>query len=164
MWKSSVAGFLILGLLTAGSLATPGTAVAQGAQYNETDLEFSRRMIARVESVEARAKKLEKSLNPESGLSMNRSTQPGTDRTRDEYGQPRRDDPFSSRDSTGTSDRLIKSKLRTLQSKATTEHKKLTAVQGSKSKPEELDRESIESRVARMERDIADVEKDLRRR
>lgn len=163
MWKLSIATVLILGLLAAASFTVPGNAFAQDAQYNESDLDFAQRMMARLDRIDAQADKLEEmagrkkdSFSEQSNRSQTTSMQ------QDDFGRSGAQSRISS---VGTDEyQRTKLELRSIQRKAKKEREKLTVVQGSKSRPEDLDREEIESNVARMERDLEYVDRDLRRR
>ena len=52
---------VILTVLLASTvlLSATNTAIAQGAQHNESDLDFTRRMIARIESIKAQTAQLQ---------------------------------------------------------------------------------------------------------
>jgi len=163
MWTISIGRILALSLLAAGSLSTPATAIAQGAQYNESDLDFSQDMAARLERVEKQAAQLEEVAVRYRDYERERATTGGAISTQDsEFGAR----GSQSRMSSAGLDQYerIKLKLRSVQRKAKKEREKLASVQGSRSKPDELDRDAIESSVKRMERDVENLEKELRRR
>lgn len=163
MWKASIGRILALGLLATGSLSAPATAIAQGTQYNETDLEFSQDMAARLERVEKQAEKLEEVAVRYRDYQREQATTAGAISAQDDDFGAR---GSQSRVSSAGLDKYehIKLKLRSVQRKAKKEREKIASVQGSKNRPDELDRDSIESSVKRMERDIEDLEKELRRR
>jgi len=163
MWKLSIAAVLILGLLAVASLAVPGNAYAQDVQYNESDLDFAQRMIARLDRIDAQADKLEElAARKKDSFSEQSNRSQTTTMQQDEFGMSGAQSRISS---VGTDEyQSAKLKLRSVQRKAKKEREKLTVVQGSKSRPEDLDREEIESNVDRMERDLEYVDRDLRRR
>lgn len=161
MWKSLISVTIASVLLAAASLTLPDTAWAQGAQHNETDLDFSKRMTARLERVEKQTEKLLELAARKKDYSAERATSSSARTTQDEFGltgsQNRMTHP------TGGDDyQRVKLKLRSLRRKAEKERDKLATVQGSKSRTEELDREAIEKNVARMESDVVDLDRQIR--
>ncbi|MDH3613267.1 MAG: hypothetical protein OES10_08285 [Gammaproteobacteria bacterium] len=161
MWTSPTVGTLIACLLLAGYAVGPEVAIAQDAQLNETDLEFSKRMTQRVKNLQARIDQLEKVVGSGGPRSTSEPTRtPGTSSQDDFLRGPQ------ARTAGGSGSdqyRRMEMKLNSLNKKAEAERKRLQAPQGSQSKSKKLDRESIESKVRRMERDLEGLERDLRR-
>ena len=153
MVRSIASGTSLLAFLIAGCLFTPATAHAQGAQHNETDLQFIQRMTASVKRTEAKAEQLEETLD-KMAQQVSRENLLGEDR----YGQQGRLSSGSKEETYRRAGR----KLRSLQNKAEKEREKLADLQRSTGGDEQLDRMTIEADVTRMERDVAAVEHDLR--
>jgi len=161
MWKFSIAAALALGLLTAAGLMLPDSAHAQGAQHNESDLDFSRRMMARVNNIEAQAERLKSVIDyRETGRidSSMRQHPNSSSQNQMQTGRERRTTGY------GGDTRQMQFKLKTVQNNAKKARKKLESVRGSKAKDEPLNHKKIESSVKRMERDLADLDRELRRR
>lgn len=161
MWKSLNSATFAFVLLAAASLTLPDAACAQGAQHNETDLDFAKRMTARLERVEKQTEKLLELATRKNDYSTERATSSSARTTQDEFGLTGSQDRMTH--ATGGNDyQRVKLKLRSLQRKAGKEREKLATVQGSKSRSEELDREAIEKDVARMESDVVDLDRQIR--
>lgn len=161
MWTSPTIGILIMCLLFAGYAVVPEITFAQGAQQNETDLEFSKRMTQRVKNLQARIDHLEKVVGSSGPrLTSEPMRMPGTSSQDDFLRGPQ---ASTAGGSEADQYRRMKRKLKSLDKKAEAERKRLQAPQGSQSKSKKLDRESIESKVRRMERDLEGLERDLRR-
>ena len=153
MVKSIAGSTSLLAFLIVGCLFTPATAHAQGAQHNETDLQFIQRMTASVKRTEAKAQQLEETVD-NLAKQASRENMLGEDR----YGQQGRISSGSKEETYRRAGR----KLRSLQKKAEKEREKLADLQRSVGGDEPLDRTTIEADVTRLERDVADVEHDLR--
>jgi TolA-binding protein len=145
---------LVVLLATIGLTASI-PANAQDMQHNETDIAFIKRLTAKLQHVEKQAERLEETIDQMSDqVSRN-------DRT----GQ----DPFARQDSIRTSDpqaeyRRAGMKMRSIQKKAGKERDKLAELQVSGNSVDAADRDRVESMVSRMERDIANMEDDIRYR
>jgi hypothetical protein len=140
-------------LLAIACLIAPVAAHAQGAQHNETDLQFIQRMTASVKRTEAKAEQLEETLD-KMAQQVSRENLLGEDR----YEQQGRLSSGSKEETYRRAGR----KLRSLQNKAEKEREKLADLQRSTGGDEQLDRKTIEASVTRLERDVAAVEHDLR--
>jgi len=145
----------LLVLLVAVSLAAATPTYAQSAQHNETDIAFAKRMSARLERVEKQAKQFEDMLND-----MSRQAS---------RNEPTQQDPFGQQNRIPTSDlqsdyRRAGMKMRSIRKKAEKEREKLADLQRSGNSIDPSDRDRIEATVSKLERDIADMEHDLRLR
>lgn len=159
MCRSMIGGTSLLGLLAAACLVAPAATLAQGAQQNETDLAFIQRMTASLKRTATKAEQLEETLEQmEKQASREAMLERDQYGQQDRYGMPNRSS-FGSKEETY---RRAGRKLRSLQKKAGKELEKLLDVQRSLGSEEQLDRKAIESTVARVERDVAAVEHDLR--
>lgn len=149
----------LLLLLVTVSLAAATPTFAQGAQQNETDLQFIKRMTASVKRTSARAERLGETLKQmaerESRVSLQRDD---NYEQQDLYGSPNRATSRSKEESYRRAGR----KLRSLQRKADKELEKLADLQRSVGSTEELDRNPVEATIKRLERDVDTVEHDLR--
>jgi hypothetical protein len=142
-----------LGLLATVGLAIPSFVLAQGAQHNETDIAFIKRITTRLQRIESDAERLDDYVKD---LSRRESANQAMEQ--DQYGRQQHT-PARDRESEL---RRAGSKMRTNRRKAEKERDRLVEMQraGSSIDPEE--REKIETAVSRMERDIAELERDIR--
>lgn len=144
---------------------TPQMAMAQGAQYRETDLEFTRRMTARIENIEAQTAQLEKVVvrgwNPtkkevvrestestaKEHVLLGRQVQTPTAADNDEYGR-------------------IKVKLNALQEQSHAQRTRLEShatADRAGNRRIKLNREAIEARLSQMERDLTKLKTNMRK-
>ena len=159
MYREIISSTSLLGLLATACLVAPGAALAQGAQQNETDLQFIQRLTASVKRTSAKAERLGETLkkmaDQESRESIQRDDIYGQ---QDRYGSPNRASSGSKEETYRRAGR----KLRSLRKKADKELEKLADLQRSVGSAEQLDREPVETTVMRLERDVDAVEHDLR--
>jgi hypothetical protein len=145
----------LLVLLATVSLAAATPTYAQGAQHNETDIAFARRMAARLERVEKQAENFEDMIKEMSKqASRNEVTQ------QDPFGQQNRipaSDPQ-------TDHRRAGMKMRSTRTKAKKERENLVDLQRSGNSIDPSDRDRIEATVSSLERSVADMEHDIRLR
>jgi len=149
----------LLVLLVTASLAAATPTFAQGAQQNETDLQFIKRMTASAKRTSAKAERLgetvKKAAERESRVSLQREDNNGQ---QDLYGSPNRATSRSKEESYRRAGR----KLRSLQKRADKQLEELADMQRSLGSTEQLDRNPIEATIMRLERDVDAVEHDLR--
>jgi len=146
----------LLALLITVSLIAATPAYAQGVQHNETDIAFAKRMAARLERVEKQAERIEEMIK-----------KMGQQASRDELTRP--DDQFGQQDRIPRGDpqsdyRRAGMKMRSARKKAEKEREKLANLQRSGSSIEPSDRDRIEATVTNLERNVADMEHDIRLR
>ena len=139
---------IIFAMLLAIAVLLPATntAIAQGAQHNESDLDFTRRLTARIEEVEAQTTQLEKVVvrgwNPTNKESATAAV------SSDEQGR-------------------IKVPLAALTEQSNSQRIRLdthAAASRTENRPARLNREGIEASVSQMERDLAALKKDMDKR
>ena len=146
----------LLALLITVSLTAAMPTYAQGAQHNETDVAFAKRMAVRLERVEKQAEQFEEMIK-----------KMGQQASRDQLTRP--DDQFGQQDRMPGGDpqsdyRRAGMKMRSARKKAGKEREKLADLQRSGSSIEPSDRDRIEATVSNLERGIADMEHDIRLR
>ena len=146
----------LLVLLTTMGLTAPTSAYAQGAQHNETDIAFVKRMTARLQRVEKQAKQFEDMIEKMSQQA-----------SRDELTRP--DDQFGQQDRIPRGDpqsdyRRAGMKMRSTRKKAGKEREKLVDLQRSGGSIDPSDRDRIEATVSGVERSVANMEHDIRLR
>ena len=157
-----------LGIAPDSSATDDGRAAAdaggdpEAAQYNETDLEFSKRMTRQVERLQTQIEQLEETLERNRFQMQDRSARTPSPSSQDEFLRQSRSGARSG--SVGDDYGRFKRRLSSLHKKAEKERKRLQAPQGSQSRMQELDRESIEKNVKKVENGLADLQRDLYRR
>lgn len=140
--------------------STAGDAAA--AQHNETDLEFSKRMTRRVEQLQLQIGQLEETLERNRFQMQDRSARTPSPSSQDDFLRESRSGARSG--TVGDDYGRFKRRLSSLHKKAEKERKRLQAPQGSQSKAQKLDRESIEKNVKKVQRGVEDLQRDLYRR
>ncbi len=145
--------FLVL-LATIGLTASAPTC-AQGAQHNETDIAFVKRMTTRLQRVVKQAEKLEDIVKDMSKqASRNEST------GQDQFGNLDR----IPRSDTQSDYRRASMKMRSAGKRAAKERERLVDLQRSGNSIDPADRDRIEATVSSLERNITDMEHDIRLR
>lgn len=155
MYRRIASTVSLLVLVVTVSLSTATPAYAQGAQHNETDIAFAKRMAARLERVEKQAEQLE-------GMIERMSQQVSR-------GELTQQDPFGQHTRVPTSDpqvdlRRAGSRMRSARKKAVKEREKLADLQRSGNSIDPSDRDRIEATVSSLEHRVADMEHDIRLR
>ncbi len=143
MWELKINGIVSLLFAVCLLSVVPVTTNAQDAPYNESDLDFTRRITARIESIEAQTAQLEnvvvRSWNPEKTESESAAADS------DEHGR-------------------IKVKLDALKEKSNSQRIRLdthAAASRTENRPARLNREAIEANVSQMERELAALKRDM---
>ena len=155
MYRRITNAVSLLVLLITANLAAATPTYAQGAQHNETDIAFAKRMTARLERVEKQAEQFEDMIK---GMSKQASRDQLTGQ--DQFGQQNRIPTSDHR----TDFRRAEMKMRSTRKKAGDEREKLVELQVSGSTFDTSDRDRIEATVSNLERGVADMEHDIRLR
>jgi predicted transcriptional regulator len=151
MHRRTAAIFSLPGLLVALALAIPTLAQGQGAQHNETDIAFVNRMTTRLQRAEKRAERLDEAIKQ-----MSRQASQNEMMGQDRYGsQSRTSNQQGNYRRAGT-------KVRSSRKKAEEEREKLVELQRSGASISPSERERIETTVSRIEREVSDMEHDVR--
>jgi hypothetical protein len=139
-------------------LASPVDSYAQGAQKNESDTEFLRRIVASLKTTERRAEKLEENIKTAARMAKQKAmtrTDPLT--TQDRYGS-------SNRNTTGNRDsdyRRAEMRIRTTRNNATKERERLAEMQRTGATVDPADRERIETNASRLANDVENIQRDM---
>ena len=153
MYRRITNAVSLLVLLATVSLAATTPTYAQGAQHNETDIAFARRMTARLERVEKQAEQFEDMIK-EISKQASRDQLTG----QDQFGQQNRIPTSDHR----TDYRRAEMKMRSTRKKAEKERENLVDLQRSGNSIDPSDRDRIEATVSSLERSVADMEHDIR--
>jgi capsule polysaccharide export protein KpsE/RkpR len=145
----------LAGLVVLFGLTVPASTLAQDTQQNESDLEFIKRMTTRLQRTENEAGRLEDAIKQ-----MSRQEAEAGVMNQGSYG---RQDPVSAQNRESDL-RRAEMKMRSTETRARKEREKLVELQRSGSSIDVKDRERIESKVSRLERDITNTQRDLERR
>jgi predicted transcriptional regulator len=153
----SIAG-TVLAFATVFMLASPVDAFAQGAQKNESDTDFLRRIVASLKTTERRAEKLEENIKSAGRMSkQNAMTRTDPLTTQDRYGS-------SNRNTTGNRDsdyRRAEMRIRTTRSQATKERERVVEMQRSGASIDPADRERIETNASRLAKEVENIQRDM---
>ena len=152
-WISGTAS--LIGLLAFVSLAAPTITYAQGAQQNETDLAFIRRMSSKLQNVERQAERLEETIQE-----VARQAEQNEFMGRDQYG---RQSAASSQDKKSDY-RRAEMQMRSARKRAVKEREKLVELQRAGSSISAKQREKTEKTVSGLERKISNMERDIYQR
>lgn len=158
MYRGITTTGTILALAAAFVLASPVDAYAQGAQKNESDSDFLRRIVASLKTTERRAEKLEENIKSAARLSkQNAMTRTDPLTTQDRYGS-------SNRNTTGNRDsdyRRAEMRIRTTRNNATKERERVAELQRSGASVDPADRERIETNASRLAKEVENIQRDM---
>jgi len=152
-WITSTAA--LVSFLALVSLAAPAEGQAQGAQQNETDLAFIKRMTTTLKNVERQAERLETTIQD-----ISRQASQNEMMGRDQYG---RDPRASSQDKQGDY-RRAEMQMRSTRKRASKEREELVELQRSGTSISDKERKKIEKTVSNLERKTSNMERDIHQR
>ncbi len=147
---------LITGLLLTGGLAGSPAALAEGAEEEETDIAYSRRLTTRVQRAQTSIKYLQDTVDDGWG----RSASPQRRQQREDSLMT----PSNQTRNMGNSSDWgrFKLKLKSMSKKAEKLRMRLQAPMGSKTSSQDLDREAIEAGIRQLENEIREIDRDMR--
>jgi len=156
MYQRTLLATAALALIALGGLATPDVAAAQG---NESDVDFLKRMISSLKQTEKQAGRLADNIERASKQAKTNALSRGYDPTgtQDRYGS-------HTRNTTGNRDadyRRAEMRVRSTRNQAEKERERLADLQRSDTKLTEDERADIEGRVARLEREVINMNRDM---
>ena len=145
----------LLGLMALVSIAAPMDSHAQGAQHKQSDLAFIRSMSSRLQNVERQSERLEDQLG-ELSSQAGHNIRMG----QDQYGhQTSRTPQDRQRDY-----RSAERKMRSNRKRAAKERERLAELQRAGDSVSAEQREKTERIVSDLERNVANMERDIRQR
>lgn len=154
MWTTT-ARFLIPALLIGASLTTGPVAYGQGAQKNESDQQFLSRIQSRLDRSQRRVENMERLVRQKMGSTSGvPSNQVGIDMS-GTYGQTSRSPMSSDLQS-------MRLQLRRMEKRIDKDRERMAEQYRSRD-AEEFDRDYWEGYARRLERDLDEMERDLRR-